>query len=499
MIDSVRHEGGVGGIGTLLRPSRREAIWIPFGLLASAATAFLVASGFWYAALALLLIVPSFIVLHRYPLAVITVWLVLTPLVVETSNDHLRKVFWFVHRGLPVVTLVVVVVGSVIGTRSRTLPKLGWPELFMAGYIVATVLSIYYTSEDPAAAAILLFDRVIVPMCLYLIVRLLEPDERDLRWLVPAVIFVLVTQSLIGLLSWTVPGVLPTDWLGKLGERTIGSLRTPDVFGTTVLFCGLFLFSAALNARNHAIGRVWAVLALVLTMFMVFMTFSRGNWLAGSLAIIGTLFIYREFAKALIVVLAPVVVLSLATGALAGQVQLAQERFLSEQSEESALSRLPVVFAAVRMFEANPLLGWGYESFDRFDREFQRQVGDLVYPDKDHASHNSYLTILAEQGIIGFLLFIAPTVYWLFRSASYRLRLPADGLISRRLLVVLWMIILAHVVVNNFSRMLVPFGLGMFWLTLGLIASLVHRYSREDGASVLSRDARPDFGAFEAE
>lgn len=486
MIDGARHHGGADGvgIGSLLRPSPLEVVWILFTLLASAATAYLVSSGLWYVALALLLIVPGFVVLHRYPLAVVTVWLVLTPLVVETSNDHLRKVFWLAHRGLPVLTLVAVVVGAVIGTRSRALPKLGWPEIFMAGYVVATLLSIFYTSDESAAAVILLFDRVVVPMCLYLVVRLVEPDERELRWLVPAVVFVLLTQSLIGLISWTVPGVLPSDWLGKLGERTIGSLRTPDVFGTTVLFCGLFLFNGALNARNRAIGRVWAVLVLVLTMFMIFMTFSRGNWLAGSLALFGTLFIYRDFAKVLVVVLAPIVILALATGALAGQVRYAQERFLSQQSEESALSRLPVVFAAVRMFEAKPLVGWGYESFDRFDREFQRQVGDLIYPEKDHASHNLYLTTLAEQGIIGFLLFLGPMFYWLVRSVAGRHRLPATGLVGRKLLGLLWMVILAHVVVNNFSRMQVPFGLGMFWLTLGLIASLVDRYSRDaDSAS----------------
>jgi O-antigen ligase len=484
MMAEVRHEAGGSGVDTVLRPTPRKAVWIVFALLASAAAAYLIASGFWYVVLALLLIVPGFVVLHRYPLAVVTLWLVVTPLVVETSNDHVRKVFWLVHRGLPVITLTVVLLGSVVGARSRALPKLGWPEIFMAGYVVATLVSISYTSEEPAASAILLFDRVVVPMCLYLIVRLLQPDERDLRWLVPAVVFVLLTQSLIGVISWTMPGALPSDWLGKLGERTVGSLRTPDVFGTTVVFCGLFLIHGALNGRNRS-GRVWAPLVFILTVFMIFMTFSRGNWLAGTFALLGTLLIYRRFARSLVVVLAPVVVLAFATGALAGQMEFARERFLSAQSEESALSRLPVVLAAVRMFEAKPLLGWGYESFDRFDREFQRQVGELVYPEKDHASHNSYLTILAEQGLIGFLLFLGPAPYWLYRSISARARLPATGLVSRKLLWILWLVIVAHVVVNNFSRMQVPFGLGMFWLTLGLIASLVDRSSRDVEASVV--------------
>ena len=40
----------------------------------------------------------------------------------------------------------------------------------------------------------------------------------------------------------------------------------------------------------------------------------------------------------------------------------------------------------------------------------------------------------------------------------------------------LWLVIAAFVIVNNFSVMKVTFGLGLWWLTLGLIGSTVHRY-----------------------
>ncbi len=51
---------------------------------------------------------------------------------------------------------------------------------------------------------------------------------------------------------------------------------------------------------------------------------------------------------------------------------------------ESALSRLPIIYASIRMFpEARPLFGWGYGNFGRYDHsEFQGRVADLVNSEK---------------------------------------------------------------------------------------------------------------------
>jgi hypothetical protein len=65
---------------------------------------------------------------------------------------------------------------------------------------------------------------------------------------------------------------------------------------------------------------------------------------------------------------------------------------------------------------------------------------------------------------------------WWVRWRSRRARLPKTGFLSGQLVAALWLIVAAHVVVNNFSRMQVPFGFGIWWLTLGLIATVVDRY-----------------------
>lgn len=442
----------------------------------AAVIAYLVAAGVWYLAVAALLVIPGVVVLYHRPMLAITAWLVLTPLVVVSDSAAARKVYWLVHRGLPVAAVIVVVLAAKAAGTRRTLPRLGLPELLMAGYVVATLISISYTSADAGRQVIQLYDFVIAPMLLYLFVRLLEPDERQVRGIAAAVVFVLLVQTFIGLLSWVAPAVLPSEWLGKVGERTVGSLRSPDVYGTTILFCGVFLLQIGAARRRRSISAA-GLFFLALALTMGFMTFSRASWVATVVVLLGTLFVYRGLASRLAVMAFPLVLLAAASGLAAQQVDHARERIESPVSRESALSRLPVVYASIRMFEAKPVAGWGYGNFDRFDRQFQRPVGNLFYPDKDHASHNVYLTLLAEQGVIGIVLYLGPAGVLLARSIARRRRLPHDGLLDTRFVAGMWLVIAAHVVVNNFSRMQVPFGLGIWWLTLGLVATVVERAS----------------------
>ena len=344
-------------------------------IIGGAVVAYLIASGRWYLAVACLLAVPAYVFIDRYPFAVVTTWLVLAPLVAVTESTSTRKLFWIVHRGLPVATLALLVFGALVGLRSRRLPRLGPAELMMAGYVLFSYLSIAYTSATPKASAYHLYDAVVIPMCLYLLVRLVAPDEAALRTFVPAVVFLLVTQAVIGLTAWVAPGALPGEWLGKLGQRTTGSLRSPDVYGSVLLFCGLFLLAGALSARGYA-RRLWPVLLFLLAMFMVFLTYSRASWLAGVFALVGLVFLARGLMLQFAILLIPVALLLNASGVLHGQIEFAQSRLESEQSDESALSRLPVAYASVRMFEAKPAFGFGYENFNRYDYQYQRRVGE---------------------------------------------------------------------------------------------------------------------------
>jgi O-antigen ligase len=466
----------LGGVASARLPAWWPVLgpvgWVAAAALLGLVVAYLLAGGLWYLALGLLLAVPSLVLFLRHPLATIVVWLLVTPFVSVTDVPAVRQVFWLVHRGLPLATLLVIVLGAISGAGARRLPRLGWPELMMAGYVAASALSIAYTGVFRVAISYLLYERVVVPMCLYLIVRLLQPEEADLRRAYPVVLFVLLTQSAIGILSWVAPGTLPSMWLAHVGERTDGTFGDPDVFGTTVMLCGLLLLHGGLSTARRPLDRIWPVLAFAWALLMAFFTFSRGNWLAAVLVLAGALYVYRRHARFVAAFVAGVMVLLLASGLLSQQIDFAQRRLASEKSEQSALVRLPVAVAALRMFEEEPLVGWGYGNFDRYSRRYQTRIGDLIYPEKQHASHNLFLTILAEQGIVGIALFLGPMLLWLVRTRASTPNMLAS---ERRLVAVLWLAVAAYVIVNNFSVMKLPFGLGLWWLCLGLLASLVHR------------------------
>ncbi len=481
--DAARDGGSVSPSGdrnarTGLGPSLSLLGGVPVALLAAAATAYLGASGQWFIAAGVIGAIPLGLLIHRQPLAAVMIWMAVMPFLVDDAGGGLRKVFWLVHRILPLATLIMILVARRLGFRVRPLPRLGWPELAMATYVVLTLFSVLYSSESDRAIYEL-YDRVVVPMLLYLIVRLEEPDVRELRRFVPVVAFILLTQSLFGALAWVAPGLLPNEWLDRAGTRTTGSLRSVAVFGATMVFVGLSMLHGGWYARRRS-QRMLFMAGTLLAGVMIFMTFSRASWLAGLVALGGATLVYRGLFRRLLFFVVPLLALALAMGVAGDMVTYANARFLSEGSERSALGRLPVAYAAVNMFEERPLWGFGYGNFEIYDREYQEAIPGLVIPEKDLASHNLYLTVLAEQGLPGFLSFVGPAVVWLALFIPAFRRLPRDGLWSRQLLMVLWLIVASFVIVNNFSNMKIPFGLGLWWLALGQIAVVTSKALRPE-------------------
>lgn len=469
--------------GSGVKKDKSDIVWalglILLGMSLSVAIAHLVVNGQWHFALGLIVAIPTGILLHQYPFLSLIVWLFLTPFLVSTDSGSIRKVYWIIHRALPLATLGVIILSSLFRAHRFKLPKLGWAEAAMAGYVIVSVLSILYLNDDVKATLIHYYDRILIPMCLYLLVRLLHPGEKAMRWLVPVLTFIVISQSIIGLLSWIAPQLLPSPWLGRAGTRTEGSFSAYSVFTSTMAFCGLFILHAAINEKLK-IRRIWYVSLFSLTILMIFFSFSRGSWLAGVLIILGLICLYPKFMLRYSIIVIPVIMLILSGGYMSDHLNWARQRFYSEQSKEAAGSRLPIYYASYRMFEAKPLFGWGFGNFDRYDRQFQTGIGEFT-AQKDHASHNVYLTLIAEQGIIGFSLFILPAFWWLVQTLKGWSNIPRHDFINRNLIFVFWLVILFHFVVNNFSNMRVVFGLGMWWITLGLIASTVNSYRTSTG------------------
>lgn len=71
-------------------------------------------------------------------------------------------------------------------------------------------------------------------------------------------------------------------------------------------------------------------------------------------------------------------------------------RFIARQNGDQTSGRIPLYINAIGLFKQRPLLGWGSGSF-----AFLYGIG----------THNIYLQLLAENGILGFLLFSSIIVF----------------------------------------------------------------------------------------
>jgi O-antigen ligase len=448
-------------------------ILVLIGIFLGVISGYLIVRGDWYLAVGFIVAVPVLIALFWYPLLGVFLWLGIAQFLMVTQTTEIRMIYWAIHRGIPLLSLGLLLVKQIFMPGEKRLPKLGWSELAMMGYLIATFVSIIFSQDDPVPVVILLFDRMFIGMCLYMLVYLSRPREKDLQILIYVVLFITAAQSLIGILSWIAPGLLPDIWLRWVGLRTIGSLSNPSVYTAALLFGGLILFQAGMYQKKKRF-KVLYIATFIVAGFCVFLSLSRASWLGGLLVGIGLMILYPRFMLkfGLIVIVLAILAVSFL---LLGESTLIQDRFYSEESESSALSRLPVTIASLRMFSSKPIFGWGYGNFDLFDRQFyNNSIGSFTADNKDHASHNFFLTILAEQGLVGFFLYMAPVIILLFRSIKNYSKLSEQGFLGKNFIVILWLIMVNLVVLNNFVNLTVVYGVGLWWITLGLISSVLN-------------------------
>ncbi|NJN97119.1 MAG: O-antigen ligase family protein [Anaerolineales bacterium] len=428
----------------------------------------------WHLALPLALVIPAVIMFIRQPFIAVILWLLILPYFLNEPTAAGRFIYWIVHRAIIPAALGVVIISGWLKIDKKRQPiHLGPAELSLLLFLGLLIANIFLFNHDPQDALIHAYDRVFIPFCMYWLIRLVAPGEKELKWFLWVALITVLVQAAIGITSWFAPELLPSKWLGLQGERTVGSLRNVAVYTSTLFLCALLLFQYAVNSSLEGV-RFWLLAIFGLALYCVFMSFSRASWLGGIVILSSLFFIYPKVILRMFIVMA-VIIYILSGTLLVEQVAWGYERLNGEEAQRSAESRATVTNASLKMIEKSPYFGWGYGNFDQFKRPFMERVGNIVVHDRE-TSHNTYLSIMTELGIIGFLFYYFPLVWWFILSLKVLRRLPKQGFWSWQLLVILWLVIVYIMMVTSFMDMFrfFPFGNTLWWLTLGLVANVVH-------------------------
>lgn len=452
------------------------------GLVLGSLLAFLIVREYWILACVIVLLVPVAILVNRYPFISVMLWMAVLPFIPFVGKYSL--VYWVFHRTLILMALGINVISRMLKLKSHPSVRLGRAELAMFAFGVFALLSILLSTVTSIKSTLTLYDRTLVPFTAYLLMRFLSPRGTDLKRLLPIMFLVGLAECVIGLLSLFAPQTIPSIWHSDLlGDRAVGTLGEPGVYASVLIFLMVFLFHDAMN-RERGTVRIILVLTFGLGMVCILFTFTRSCWLAGLVVLLGLLFIYPKAIFSLILIVVPIMLI-LGGGMLAKEFAYGFERLNNKGTAEG---RIIQAHAGQEMFYAKPFFGWGYESYDHYDWKFMERVGNVAPKDwdiKSGTSHNTYLTMLAEMGAVGFFFYFFPLIWWLGLTVKVLPKLPKEGFWSRRLLVVAWLSVGAQVVISQFIDMrffLLPFT--TLWFTLGLIASIVQNYLEPNGIGV---------------
>jgi O-antigen ligase len=96
----------------------------------------------------------------------------------------------------------------------------------------------------------------------------------------------------------------------------------------------------------------------------------------------------------------------------------------------------------------------------------------------DRTSHNTYLTLMAEMGLVAFFFYVFPVGWWLVSSIKAWRRLPKDGFWSWPLLLMLWLTVFHIFITSNLMDVIRfhIFGTTLWWMVLGFIANMIYPY-----------------------
>ncbi|MFQ5953261.1 MAG: O-antigen ligase family protein [Candidatus Omnitrophota bacterium] len=178
-------------------------------------------------------------------------------------------------------------------------------------------------------------------------------------------------------------------------RRISSSFVHPNDFGVYLIIVSTVFISFVLSRNSDLKYRISALIALLFSLGALFLTKSRGAWISFSAAflVLGILKSRRMVAVFLAILLVIFVMLP----------YTAQERIFSLADLKSGTTweRLMLWKGTINMIKEHPVLGFGINTYSRNFPKYRPPD----YPDARY-SHNCYLHMASEVGIVGALLFL---------------------------------------------------------------------------------------------
>jgi O-antigen ligase len=387
------------------------------------------------------------VLLSPPPAVVFLGWLALAPIFADAAQASAlgRAGIWALYIA-PAVLLGVITIA-----RARA-AAISVVDFLPAAYVAYVLASIVITSTalqaNPLGTLRLVFLTVALGPVLYYFLTI-GPGAAIPR---AKVLLVLIAgaalQGVLALLELATHKNIWgfTAWQESAGgARAVSTLANPGILGM-FLGVGIVLALAVLTWGGPRSLRRLSMLTLIVGVPGLLATLTRGPILATAVAAVLVLVLGRRRLLGVAVIASTVIVI------LALWPSIRATTVYQERGAERANVRVRAGLQdwSLQLAAQKPIFGWGYGSFDRVKNtsELTAAGGISIKYLLDSTSHNSYLTMLVETGVIGLLLYALPFLILAGRAMA-RARAPSpDGWVIAGTLASLFVIVLSAVTLD---------------------------------------------------
>lgn len=345
-------------------------------------------------------------------------WLFLAPLLQESaSKSHLgHPLSLALYTVVPLVFLVKLL------TTHGSRPRRRWFDTVPALYALFIVASLAITATGELKTGTTgtvrtLYQNVLIGVIVYYVVAFWRGAPLSVVRVARVVLVAAALQAVIAVIELGT-GWNPwhdTTWQQAGDVRSIATLSNPSLTGAFI-GVGIVVALAVLAWQGPSSLRALAVVMVVVGVPGLYATKTRGPILGTAVAASLCLLLS---ARSRLVGIGVIALVALTLVAFWPQIRASSVYQSRINQQQNIQARLVLQDVSLRLAEKKPVLGWGYDSFDRVKYDVSVQSGSLpVTQALQSTSHDTFLTMLVEYGAVGLLLFLLPWVVIVWRAVN---------------------------------------------------------------------------------
>jgi len=224
------------------------------------------------------------------------------------------------------------------------------------------------------------------------------------------------------------------------------------------------------NARRRLSRLLFSLITLFL-FYGVFISFTRGAWLAVFLTFFLAQFLFRDLWKKTLPLFVLGMIVLFAISGLLAESSVVQDRLLNE---ENVVGRVERAIWCFEQFLEKPVIGWGLNATNEL-------MGQEFPVSGFRTSHNTFFSMLMDGGLVLFGSFIAVLVYWLVTATKLLGSRSLDDLQRSVVAVAAGMILIWALCGMNNELRYFPYFNSLLWIAGAMIES--HRHWASSGDS----------------